>query len=290
MQHGTWIVIESSPRLMTVFRAYRRLPESLRLFLRWLLMPRWNLAVAWVRQRASGAVLSGPFRGMRLTLTSLSERNLLGYVLGTQELELRESVEDIVAKGFPKIINIGAADGYYAVGFLCRMRETQVVAFEAAYSHHAGLRRAAATNHVADRLRVAGACDHQLLINELAAASDGSVLIFADIEGFEVELLDPEKIPALRAVDILVETHDAFVPNCTGRLVQRFGSSHFIKLINSRPRRLSDFPSDALPALARLMPGVAVGLMNERRMGDQAWLYLCAKHPFVGPKVRRTLQ
>jgi hypothetical protein len=276
MQHGTWLAIESSQWMMSAFRTYRKLPSSVRIVLRWLIMPRWHLAAALVRRRASETVISGPFRGMRLSLSSLSEKNHLGYVLGTQELELRDIVEDIVQRRYTEIINIGAADGYYAVGFLRRMPETRVLAFEAAPEHHSGLRRIAALNHVTQRLRIAGLCNRHQLANELAS-SCGSVLIFADIEGGEVELLDPDNIPQLRRVDILVETHDAFVPNCTEFLIQRFRASHHISQVSSRARTLTDFPSAVLPGLARLLPRTSVELMTERRKERQTWLYLAAK-------------
>jgi hypothetical protein len=242
MQHGTWLAIESSQWKMSAFRTYRRLPLSLRVALRWLIMPRWTLATAMVRRRASGTVISGPFRGMRLSLLSLSDKNHLGYVLGTQELELRDIVEDIVRRRYTEIINIGAADGYYAIGLLRRMPKTRVLAFEAAPEHHSGLRRAAALNNVAQRLRIAGLCNRHQLSNELTK-SCSSVLIFADIEGAEIELLNPDDIPQLRQVDILVETHDTFVRNCTDTLIQRFGVSHQINQVSSRAARFGSFPA-----------------------------------------------
>jgi hypothetical protein len=276
MRHGTWLTIESSQSMMTAFRTYRRLPSSLRIVLRWLVMPRWNLAAALVRRRAAGTVISGPFRGMRLSLSPLSDKNHLGYALGTQELEIHDIVEDIVRRRYTEVINIGAADGYYAVGLLCRMPETRVLAFEAAPEHHPGLRRTAALNNVTERLRIAGFCNRHQLTNELTK-SCGSVLVFADIEGAEVELLDPNDIPQLRRVDILVETHDIFVPNCTEILIQRFRVTHHINQVSSRARTLSDFPSAVLPGLARFLPRISVELMTERRKEGQTWLYLIAK-------------
>ena len=122
MQHATWSAIESSPVAMGVYRFYRKLvPPSARTLLRWFVMPRWNAAAALVRHRAANTVLSGPFRGMRLSLTPVSNRNLLGYLLGTQEAELHDVVRRVIARGYSRIINVGAADGYYAVGFLREM-------------------------------------------------------------------------------------------------------------------------------------------------------------------------
>jgi hypothetical protein len=100
-----------------------------------------------------------------------------------------------------------------------------------------------------------------------------------DIEGAEVELLDPEATPALAKADILVETHDAFVADATTTLMGRFRETHDIACYTARPRSLSDFPPDFLPRLRRRFPDLAVELMNERRTGLQRWLMLTAKSP-----------
>jgi hypothetical protein len=277
MQHATWNAIEASPVAMGVYRFYRRLvPPSARVLLRWVVMPRWNAAAALVRHRAANTVLSGPFRGMRLDLTPVSNRNLLGYLLGTQEAELHDVVRRVIARGYCRIINVGAADGYYAVGFLREMSNTRVTAFEGAAEHHAGLLQTAAMNGVAARFALKGFCRPDDLAAELAEL-EGPTLVFADIEGGELDLLDPVRVPRLSEVDILVETHDSFVPDCTAKLKARFSDSHNVEQVVARPRSIADFPSGIIPELPKFMPRTAVELMNERRTGIQIWLYLTAK-------------
>jgi hypothetical protein len=277
MQHATWNAIEAHPAAMSVYRIYRKLmPPSVRTLVRWLAMPRWNVAAALVRHRAANTVLSGPFKGMRLSLTPVSSRNLLGYLLGTQEIELHDVVRRVIARDYPRIINVGAADGYYAIGFLRQMTRTKVIAFEGAREHHGGLVQAAELNGVASRFELRGFCRPEDLSSELAELN-GPALVLADIEGGEVDMLDPVKVAGLTDVDILVETHDAFVPNCTAKLMARFMRTHIIEQIAARPRSLADFPSAIIPELSRFMPHTAVELMNERRTGTQKWLYLTAK-------------
>lgn len=283
MQHATWNAIESYPAAMRVYRTYRKLPPSVRTLLRWLAMPRWNAAAALVRHRAANTVLSGPFKGMHLSLTPVSSRNLLGYLLGTQEIELHDVVRRVIARDYPRIINIGAADGYYAIGFLRQMTRTRVIAFEGAHEHHAGLVQAAELNGVSSRFELRGFCRPEDLGSVLGEL-DGPALVLADIEGGEVDMLDPARVAGLSGVDILVETHDAFVRNCTETLMERFATTHGIEQIVARPRSLADFPSAIIPELPEFMPATAVELMNERRTGIQKWLYLTAKHQ-AGVKV-----
>jgi hypothetical protein len=278
MRHATWLKIESSPFWHGAYRRYRLLPDSVRRPLRALLTPRWQLAAFLVRQAARHRAVAGPFRGMRIELSPLSSRHLLGYILGSQELELREVIDDIIAHGYRTILNVGAADGYYAVGLAARLPQARVEAFEALPELHPLIARTAAANGVSGRISVAGTCTPALLRGSLAAA-EGPTLILMDIEGGEIELLDPGAIPELAAADILVETHDAFVADVTTTLIGRFQETHDIACYAARPRMLGDFPPDFLPSLRRWFPHLAVDLMDERRTGQQRWLMLTAKSP-----------
>jgi hypothetical protein len=239
-------------------------------------LPRWHLAAAWVRYGSRKTVLSGPFAGTKLYLSPLSGRHLLGYLLGTQEIELHGAVEKIVSRGYTTIINIGAADGYYALGLARRLPQACVLAFEANSSHHKYLNASARVNGVAQRMFVRGLCRGQDLHVALATVRKPA-LVICDIEGGEVDLLDPESIAALRSVDILVETHDQYVADCTDIITSRFAPTHAVQQFSGRPRVASDFPSAALPLLARMLPETAIELMNERRKEPQQWLLLTAR-------------
>lgn len=276
MRHATWLKIEASPFWHGAYRRYRLLPDGVRTPLRALLMPQWQLAAFLVRHAARRRAVAGPFRGMRIELSPLSSRKLLGYILGSQELELRAAIDSIVTRGYRTILNVGAADGYYAVGLALRAPQARVEAFEALPELHPVIARTAAVNGVASRIAIKGSCTPGLLGARLAAA-EGPVLILMDIEGGEVELLDPGGTPELAHADILVETHDAFVADATATLIDRFQATHDIACYTARPRVLGDFPSDFLPRLRRWFPRLAVELMNERRTGLQRWLLLTAK-------------
>ena len=276
MQHATWLKIESSPFLHRMYRRYRLLPEGARRPLRVLSAPRWHLATLLVRQAAHHRAVAGPFRGMQFELSPLSGRHLLGYLLGSQELELRDAIDQVVAAGYRTILNVGAADGYYTVGLAMRLPQAQVEAFEALPELHPVIARAARANGVANRVAIHGTCTAEALNERLTAASSPTLVVM-DIEGGEAELLDPAAVPRLAHADILVETHDAFVAGVTETLIGRFGETHEVTCYTARPRMLSDFPPGFLPRFRHLFPRLAVELMNERRTGLQRWLLLTAK-------------
>ena len=276
MRHSTWLRLEASSFWYGVYRNYRRLPDGIRAPIRVLLTPQWHLAAALVRTASRRRIVTGPFQGIRMELSGLSSRHLLCYLLGSAEIELRDVIGRIIDRGYRTILNIGAADGYYAVGLAVRSPGTQVEAFEALPAFHPIVERSARANGVQDRITLRGACDASALRHHLQTDERPS-LVLMDIEGGEAELLDPLAVPQLRQVDILVETHDAFVPRVTETLIDRFQPTHHIERYTARPRLLNDYPPDFLPTLKRWFPRLVVELMDERRTGLQHWLFLTAK-------------
>jgi hypothetical protein len=281
MRHATWLRLEASPLWHDLYRHYRRLPDGVRAPLRTLLMPHWHLAARLVRIAARHEVVAGPFRGMKIQLSPLSSRHLLGYILGSQELELREVIGRIVERSYGTIINVGAADGYYAVGLALRLPSARIEAFETLGEFHPLIESSARLNGVSARIALRGMCDANALRRSLEQATPPALVVM-DIEGGEVDLLDPQSIPQLRQTDILVETHDAFVAQATDTLVDRFWQTHNVECYTAQARILPDFPADFLPAFRRWFPRLAVDLMDERRTGVQRWLFLAAKWPDDG--------
>ncbi|NJO53427.1 MAG: hypothetical protein HC829_00085 [Bacteroidales bacterium] len=287
MPHAAWTAVNSTPFLRKLYKLYRHLPSGVRSPVRWLVMPTWSISFQLIRAAAGRQVIGGPFCGMTFTPAAAHNgRYYAGYTVGTHELETREAIEMIVNGGYGTALNIGAADGYFAVGLALRSPMTRVVAYEADESLHPVLTRTARENRVADRIEVRGWCDANSLRRDLDTTAKPMVILM-DIEGGEFHLLDPAVTPALRDVDILVETHDFYVPGCTDTLIERFSETHHIRRYRSRARVLEDFPRDVLPSLQRLVPHALVGLMDEDRNAIQEWLFMVRK-PGTSPSRTRT--
>ena len=68
--------------------------------------------------------------------------------------------------------------------------------------------------------------------------------MFCDIEGTELELLDPEIAPALKSMDLIVETHECLRAGITDALFTRFSATHDIQLITDNgSRQLDNVPA-----------------------------------------------
>jgi len=197
----------------------------------------------WVeRELDQRIVRSGPFQNMKYAekSRSIGLTHASAYypkLLGTYELEIASFIRRIGDSRVDRVVDVGAAEGYYAVG-LALMTNAQVVAFEAHGTE--ALLALAALNGVAHRITAHAICD----VAGLRAAVYGAsrVCVFMDIEGGESILLDPLVVPGLSMAWIIVEAHDCFIRGTTELLKRRFSTSHRIEEVWSRQRRPEDFP------------------------------------------------
>lgn len=220
-----------------------------------------------VRDKFGGQVQSGPFAGMAYPDDALGTVNLLApKLLGVYELELHDEVERLIAWAPQLVVNVGAADGYYAVGVARRLPDARVVAFDVDEARLAFLGELAELNGVRERVEiVAAACDHEALTDRLGERA----AVVCDCDGCEAGLLDPQAVPALRAASLIVEVHDHLAPGTNERLREAFGGSHDIVEIDGQPRRIGHFPQlDFMPWVTRQLA------IAEFRAGQGRWLAL----------------
>lgn len=164
----------------------------------------------------------------------------LPKLLGIYERELNGCIEQACGLNFPLIVDIGAAEGYYAVGMALRNPTARVVAFETEAAGRAALQSLAQLNGVAARIDILGEGEVK---NLCAALSIGErSLVICDVEGNEQTLLNLDALPALAHAHLLVEVHEFIHRGITDRILQRFGLTHDIQHIWQEPRSPRDFP------------------------------------------------
>ncbi len=216
-------------------------------------------------------VWCGPWDGMRYVDTAHGS-SLLPKVAGTYELEIQTETVDRIRAARRRIIDIGAAEGYYAVGSLMLNPAIRAIAYESSPHARAACQSMAQLNGVADRLILKGHCNVSDLKQELVP-NDVDLLI-VDIEGGELDVLDPTKVPALASIPIVVELHDVFVPGLKGVLRERFEPTHSIREVAARERSVEDIRAAWLRWMATLSPAFADRLLNERRPPGMSWYLL----------------
>jgi hypothetical protein len=174
-------------------------------------------------------VMEGPFAGMNYGRTASFCSAYHPKILGTYERELVPTIETLIGKKYPIIVDIGAADGFYAVGFALRLPEAKVIAYEQSSRARAQLRLLAETNDVSGRLEIRERCE----LSDIMALPDTPGLLIVDCEGYEEVLLTAESIAHLRHWDFLIETHDGFSREVTRRLNERFRATHKVKIVET---------------------------------------------------------
>jgi hypothetical protein len=225
-----------------------------------------SLAQKKLRRASRGVVMAGPFSGLTYASRSVGSA-YEPKLLGTYEMELHGVIERLCGEGFSQIVNVGAGEGYYAVGMAVRCPSASVVAFEGDLGGQELIREMARLNGVRDRIKVEGMCGLAELSHSLPTGSPG--LLIMDVEGGELSLLRPEIIPSLEACHILVELHDFIYPGLGAEIEARFRTSHHIERVKQRSRETSDLPLRSV-FLDRWM----VRLTDEQRPALMEWLYL----------------
>jgi len=193
-------------------------------------------------------------------------------ILGTYEAELHEVLRSLPSVGFGHCLDIGAGEGFYAVG-LARLLRTKVTCYELDERGQQLIRDVARLNEVAADVDVRGGCHHAELIAALEVEPTTPTLLVCDVECFERVLLDPFKVPALLRCHVLVEIHDCFEPGTGQELEERFHVSHTIHRIDAREREAEDFPTGLW--WSWLIPGrLKRRLMREWRPPGMYWLWM----------------
>jgi hypothetical protein len=183
-------------------------------------------------------VRRGPFSGLRYPEASVGRVPLLVQrLLGSYEAELHEVIEELISDRYDTVVNIGAAEGYYAVGLALRLPEATVFAFDIDPAARAWCRKIARENNVDDRVQIGARFDAALL-----GSVNAKTALVVDCEGCESEVLVPDQAHVLRSSKILVELHENKRPGVTAEVLRRFSSTHATKRIASQNRERALYP------------------------------------------------
>lgn len=202
--------------------------DELDLILRIAAMWRSNaLAQTFMVRTGGTTVADGPFAGMIYSATA-TEGALVARLLGTYESALHPHIEAFVAEHLDCVIDVGCAEGYYAVGLARRMPGTTVYAHDILETARTACADMAAANGVGDRVVVGG----EFQPEDFQRFAGRRALVMVDAEGAENEILDLVRGPALAGMSIIVETHDLFRPGTLNTLVERFSPTHDIQRVD----------------------------------------------------------
>lgn len=202
---------------------------------------RYAEVAEYVRQHTEGFVVDGPFAGMRLTdAVSWSDNDVVAKSLGCYEAELHRPLAALLARAPDVVVNVGCAEGYYAVGLARRLPEARVLAFDIAPEAQGVCALAARLNAVAARVDIGGRCSADRFAEIVSVAERPLALI--DCEGDELALIAERNLPALARCDLIVECHDFIVPEISSTLFARLAPSHDLEIVGEAARNPNGLP------------------------------------------------
>lgn len=212
-------------------------------------------------------VRSGPFAGLRLLRgNSWGDGDSAAKALGCYEADLHPAIESLIERAPPLIINVGCAEGYYAVGLAMRLPKTKVVAFDLDDSAREICAQTAHANGVAGRVEIARRCDRAVLADALAGVTSAALIL--DCEGCEADLLLPRIDDAVLKCEILVESHDFVRSGMTLDLTDALAPTHKVSAIRQGGR--DPHAAGVLSSTSELERWI---LVDEGRPEPMTWLH-----------------
>ena len=206
--------------------------------LRWLAKWRSQVLANTYIARHGTTVWSGLFAGMDY-VAGATEGSLLARLLGIYEYGLQSHLTALAEDGLDCVVDVGCAEGYYAVGLARSFPGLSVYAHDIEEKARLACAELARRNGVADRVIIGG----EFKPTDFQAFEDRRVLVMVDAEGAELEILQPTLSPALARMNIIVETHDVWRPGALAEMMRRFEPTHDIVRIDSElsPAKLPDW-------------------------------------------------
>ncbi len=205
-----------------------KLEQTLRALAKW----RSQLLGATMVRKHGTVVQKGPFAGMTY-LAHPSEGGVTAKLLGVYEACLQPFFGSLPARGYDAVLNVGCAEGYYAIGCARLLPGTLVIAWDIDPRARAMCAELARQNGVEGQIDLRDRFEPGDLRGVRAEVMKRSgheprALLVMDCEGAEFDLLDPSQAD-YAWLDIVVEVHPS--PERTlAMLASRFRDTHEIEV------------------------------------------------------------
>jgi hypothetical protein len=175
-------------------------------------------------------VLNGPFYGLKYNGVISNCSAYFPKLLGSYESELHEEFYKLKRQDFKFIIDIGCAEGYYAVGLARMFPEAMVFAYDSDAGARSNCLELARNNSVLDRMKI----ESFAILKSLEFLRGIKSLLILDCEGCEASiLLDPSSIEIFESTTIVVEVHDFYTINTSEAIAVKYNGTHDLMIIKS---------------------------------------------------------
>lgn len=216
-------------------------------------------------------VRKGYFEGLKYAGYGCFGSSLYPKLCGSYESELTDVFEALEGNEYQEIIDVGCAEGYYAIGLAKKHAKVPVYAFDISANARKLCGEMAAINGVADRMIIKEECTPEWLEN-----LDANVrrLLICDCEGYERKLFGKKNAAALAKCDLVIELHPMFYRDVKEYLADLFRNTHSISYVSSYDdaRKIFDL-DDCCASLSELDK---IKLVQEGRSFCMDWMIATA--------------
>jgi hypothetical protein len=224
---------------------------------------------------SDGKILYGPFKGMKLASTSWSARDVGSIILGEYERLVVDAIMES-PRSYSTFVDIGAADGIYAVGCSLSHKFSSSYCFESSEASQMSIRKNAVANNVETCITILGTARSDFLstLTRSYSVDLSKTLFLIDIEGGEFDLLTEENLKLMRNSIVIVEIHkDVEGFNSKYETLRRHSSNLFhLSELTSRTNLKNDFKEiNSWPDEDRQI------IFSEGRRYQMSWLVLTPK-------------
>ena len=218
----------------------------------------------------NNTVQEGPFKGMIISEDQFwGPGDKASKILGLYEKEIQDLINQIQEKNnFPTFIDIGGADGFFAVGSVKNNLFKNCEVFEISKRGRQSIEESAIKNNVADLISIKSEANEKTLSS---IENINNSVILCDIEGSEYDLFSENLIKNMHPSNVIIEIHKN--PDISlNEFEDKFKNLFSINKITQEPRSLKGFGE-----LKNFNDNNRSLLASEGRSYIQEWWHLSPK-------------
>ncbi len=218
-------------------------------------------------------VRKGFMKGLKYPGFSSFGSSIFPKLSGTYESELTDIFLKLEGNKYACIVDVGCAEGFYAVGLARRFKESKVFAFDINERAQHLCKEMAELNNVTESVEVRHECTPD---NLATLVNRQKSLIICDCEGYERHLFVSENINKLENSDLIIELHPMNVKDVKEYLYQLFVDTHSIDYVTSYDdsRKIFDL-SDMYAELSNIDK---LKIVQEGRSFSMDWMIARARN------------
>jgi 16S rRNA G966 N2-methylase RsmD len=219
-------------------------------------------------------VQSGAYKNMKIGDIAWSEYDYCPKIIGVYENEVQN---ELLKTNCKYIVNLGAGEGYHAIGQILSGTKEQAICFELSKTSRKFLNTNSKINNIENKIKIFEKANNNYLdyLQEKISDIDFKECVFLiDIEGEEFNIINNKNLETLKESKLIIEFHekDKSLNEENLRFIEMLKQFYDLNFLTTRERDFSkiDFLKDFIDIDRWLMA-------SENRIGLMKWIVCVPK-------------